>query len=76
MSVSDQRNLTPSTSSSSTGQQRRSTFSNDDKVKVNKPDEYHGDQNTLDDWITQVEIYFVFSHVPDEKKPLFASTFL
>jgi hypothetical protein len=44
--------------------------------KVNKPDIYHGDRTGLEDWLTQVETYFIFYPVPDEQKALFASSFL
>ena len=76
MSVSGQRNPATPSSSGSTTAQRRSTISDDDKVKVNKPDTYHGDRNGLDDWLTQVDVYFAFNKVPDDKQTLFASTFL
>lgn len=76
MSVSGQRTQATPSSSGSTTTQRRSTFSDDDKIKVNKPDTYHGDRNGLDDWLTQVDVYFAFNSVPADKKTLFASTFL
>ena len=75
MSVTGQRNQATPSSSGSTSQ-RRPTISDDDKVKVNKPDTYHGDRNGLDDWLTQVDVYFAFNRVPDDKQTLFASTFL
>lgn len=87
MSVSGQRAPTPSTSSTAA---RRPTISLDDVTtaeemlgrtsqyhsKVNKPDVYHGDRTGLEDWLTQVETYFIFYPVPLEQKTLFASTFL
>ena len=74
---SEQRNSTPTTSGSVTGStQRRPTMTEDDKIKVNKPDVYHGDRNGLEDWLLQLEMYFTFVHVPSEKKTLFATTYL
>ena len=73
MSVSGQRTSTPSTIGNT---QHQTTTTDDDKVRVNKPDVYHGDRNGLDDWLTQVDIYFTFNNVPTAKKTLFASTFL
>lgn len=48
----------------------------DDKVRVNKPDTFTGDRNKLDDWLTQMEVYFAFYPTPEGKKTLFATTFL
>ena len=74
MPVQGSLNPASSTSSSTTNQMR--IDSDNDKVKVNKPDIYHGDRNKLDNWLTQVDVYFAFNHVPKGKKTLFASTFL
>jgi len=90
MSVSGQRAPTPSTSSTAKGKQPvsnpmeidddgSSTDSEGEissKIKVNAPDKYYGDRTGLEDWITQVEIYFTFYPVPGNKKTLLASTFL
>ena len=77
MSVSGQRNPSSNPNPGGSTAQRRSTFSdNDNTLKVHRPDEYHGERNGLDDWLVQVEVYFAFSQVPDDRKTLFASTFL
>jgi hypothetical protein len=73
MSVSDQRASTPSSSSTAL---RRPSTDEDDKIRVNKPDIYHGDRTGLEDWLMQVDIYFTFYPVPANKKTIFASTFL
>ena len=52
------------------------TDSDDDKVKVNRPDTYHEDRNKLDSWLTRVDVYLAFNRVPKGKRALFASTFL
>ncbi len=36
----------------------------DDKIRINKPDIYHGDRTGLEDWLMQVDIYFTFYPVP------------
>ncbi len=46
------------------------------KIKVNAPDKYYEDRTGLENWITQVKIYFTFYLVPENKKTLLASTFL
>ena len=76
MSVSGQRNSAISSFSESTTAQRRSTIFDDDKIKINKPDIYHGDRNGLNDWFTQVDVYFAFNKMSDDKQTLFAFTFL
>ncbi len=73
MSVSGQRAPTPSNSSTAP---RRPSTDGDDKIRVNKPDIYHGDRTGLEDWLVQVDIYFTFYLVPANKKTIFASTFL
>jgi len=73
MSVSGQRAPTPSNSSTAP---RRPSIDGDDKIRVNKPDVYHGDRIGLEDWLMQVDIYFTFYLVPANKKTIFASTFL
>lgn len=74
MSVQGQR--TNPAQSTSGIQQRRPTITEGEKVKVNKLDEYHGDRGKLEDWLTQVELYFAFHPVQEDRKTLFASTFL
>ena len=76
MSVSSQRNPATSSSSKSTTTQRRSTISDDDKIKINKPDTYHEDRNELNDWLTQVDVYFAFNQIINNKQILFAFIFL
>jgi hypothetical protein len=44
--------------------------------KVAKPDLYYGDRQALDDWLTQMDIYFQFTPVEPNKKTLFATTYL
>jgi len=73
MSVSGQRAPIPSTSSTAS---RRPSDGGDDKIRINKPDVYHGDRTGLEDWLMQVDIYFTFYLVPANKKTIFASTFL
>lgn len=49
---------------------------NDLSRKVGKPDFYHGDRNKLDDWINQMNLYFMFENVPAQRRTLFATTYL
>jgi len=44
--------------------------------KSARPDYFYGDRNALDDWINQMEIYFMFNNVDDDKKVVFATSFL
>ena len=46
-------------------------------LKVNPPDEYHGQRSKLDTWLVQCERYFAFKggSVDEKKKVLFATTF-
>ena len=74
MSVTDQRNLTFSINDSNT-EQRRSIITENNKIKINKFDEYHENRKDFDSWFTQVKIYFVFNFVSNDKKSLFVSTF-
>ena len=76
MSVSGQRNPTIPSSSESTTAQRRSIIFDDDKIKINKLDTYHEDRNGLNDWLTQVDVYFAFNKMSNDKQILFASIFL
>jgi hypothetical protein len=53
----------------------RTTTSRDDS-KVAKPDLYYGDRQGLDDWLNQMDLYFIFTPMEDVKKTIFASTYL
>jgi len=46
--------------------------------KVAKPDLYHGDRSTLEDWLLQFDLYFKFgaSDVDDDDQPSLAASFL
>ena len=48
---------------------------NNNKVKINKLNVYYKNQNRLDKWLVQVEIYFIFNMVLPKCKPLFMSIF-
>ena len=48
----------------------------DEGTKVAKPDYYHGKREELEDWLTQLSLYFTFNPVPDNKKTLFAATYM
>ena len=50
--------------------------SDDDKVKVNRPDTHHGDRNKLDSWLIQFDTYSTLSQVSEGTRTLFASIFL
>ena len=56
--------------------QKRSIIFDDDKIKINKLDIYHEDRNELNDWLTQIDVYFAFNKVSDDKQILFVSIFL
>jgi len=73
MSVSDQQISILSTSSTALC---RSTIISNDKIRINKPDIYYGDRIGLEDWLMQVDIYFIFYPVQEDQKTIFASTFL
>ncbi len=89
MSVSDQRASISSTSSTAKEKQSATApididndgDSSDDeikmlsKIKINISDKYMDKRTGLEDWITQVEVYFLFYPVPDSKKTLLTSTF-
>nr|OQO30940.1 hypothetical protein B0A51_04167 [Rachicladosporium sp. CCFEE 5018] len=71
---------TPAPSEAISGQ-RRSTGSHladhsKSYFKVAAPDHFHGDRTALDDWLNQMESYFYFNDVDEDKKVLFATTFL
>ena len=76
MSVSDQRNSAISSFSESTTAQRRFIIFDDDKIKINKSDIYHEDRNELNNWLTQIDVYFLFNKMSDDKQILFAFIFL
>ncbi|CAD0043000.1 unnamed protein product [Aureobasidium pullulans] len=54
----------------------RTTSTTRDDSKVAKPDLYYGDRQGLDDWLTQMDIYFQFTPIEPNKKTLFATTYL
>jgi hypothetical protein len=54
----------------------RITPSTREDTKVAKPDLYYGDRQGLDDWLTQMDIYFQFTLIESNKKTLFATTYL
>ena len=76
MSVSSQRNSTISSFSESTTAQKRFIIFDDDKIKINKLDIYHENRNELNDWLTQVDVYFAFNQIINNKQILFAFIFL
>lgn len=43
---------------------------------VAKPDFYYGDRNALDDWLNQVDMFYEFNNVANDRKTLFATTYL
>ena len=45
-------------------------------IKVNKPETYYRDRNSLDDWLIQLDTYFYFNKVLEDKKAIFAFTFI
>ena len=75
MFVSNQRNFISNISSLNIEQQQRLIFSNNNKIKINKLNKYYNNRNILNNWITQIKIYFVFNYVFNNKKILFAFTF-
>ena len=46
------------------------------RVKIAKPDYYHGDRNQLKIWLNPVKIWFIFNPVPENDRTMAASTFL
>jgi hypothetical protein len=71
--MSHSSNSTPRGTPSEVGGTRTTTR---DDSKVAKPDLYYGDRQGLDDWLTQMDIYFQFTPVEPNKKTLFATTYL
>ncbi len=51
-------------------------MSEDDKIRINKLDVYHEDRIDLEDWLMQVDIYFIFYPILANKKTIFTFTFL
>ena len=72
MSVSNQRNSITSSFSEFTTAQKRFIIFDDDKIKINKFNIYHENRNELNDWFTQVDVYFVFNQIISNKQILFA----
>ena len=67
---------TPSSSSEAGGIRSTTAVASSKDTKVAKPDLYHGDRQKLDDWLNQVEMYFMFTPLESNKKTLFATTYL
>lgn len=44
--------------------------------RVGKPDFYHGDRGKLDDWLNQLDLYFMFENVAQNRRTLFAITYM
>ena len=90
ISVSEQRISISSNSSSSTAKDKQSAIisikvdnnSNDSKekilskIKINASDKYIEDRIELENWITQIETYFIFYSISVNRKILLASIFL
>jgi hypothetical protein len=49
---------------------------NRDDSKVAKPDLYYGDRQGLNDWLNQMDLYYIFTPMEEAKKTIFASTYL
>ena len=45
-------------------------------IKINKSDLYHENHVKLNDWFMQMNVYFTFNNVFDDKQTLFAFTYL
>ncbi|CAD0055203.1 unnamed protein product [Aureobasidium pullulans] len=50
----------------------RSTSTTRDDSKVAKPDLYYGDRQGLDDWLNQMDLYYIFTPMEEAKKTIFA----
>ena len=50
--------------------------STDLSKRINKPDIYYKDCTGLEDWLMQIDIYFIFYPFPANQKTIFVSTFL
>ena len=75
MSVSNQRNSVISSFSEFTTIQRRFIIFDDDKIKINKSDIYHENRNELNNWFTQIDVYFAFNQIINNKQILFVFIF-
>jgi hypothetical protein len=73
--MSHSSNSTPRGTPSEVGG-TRTTSTNRDDSKVAKPDLYYGDRQGLDDWLNQMDLYFIFTPMEERKKTIFASTYL
>jgi hypothetical protein len=71
--MSQSSNNTPRGTPSEVGGTRTT---NRDDSKVAKPDLYYGDRQGLDDWLNQMDLYFIFTPIEERKKTIFASTYL
>ena len=49
---------------------------NDNNVKINKLNIYNEDCNSLENWLIQLDMYFVFKSLSEHKKTLYAVLFL
>ena len=76
MFVINQRNQIISSFSKLTIIQRRLIMNDDDKIKINKSNIYHENRNELNDWFTQIDVYFVFNKMSNDKQTLFVFIFL
>ncbi|KAH0182341.1 hypothetical protein KCV03_g10361, partial [Aureobasidium melanogenum] len=74
--MSQSSNTPRGTPSEVGGTRSTSTHRDKDDTKVAKPDLYYGDRQGLDDWITQMEIYFQFTPIESNKRTLFATIYL
>lgn len=77
MSTSGSRQTAPPPYPAS-GTGRRATVGDGEGVKVAKPDLYYGDRNKLDEWLTQLDLFFQFQggDVPANRRVLFATTYM
>jgi len=48
----------------------------DHDAKVGKPDMYHGKREGLDDWLNQLDLFFLFNGTPNNRKTLMATTYM
>jgi hypothetical protein len=71
--MSHSSNSTPRGTPSEVGGTRTT---NRDDSKVAKPDLYYGDRQGLDDWLNQMDLYYIFTPMEEAKKTIFASTYL
>ena len=75
MFVSNQRNSVTSSFSKFTTIQKRFIIFDDDRIKINKFDIYYKNRNELNDWFTQVDVYFAFNQIISNKQILFVFIF-